>query len=146
MSSNTGTDFKPLHKIASGGEISRIMLGLKTLLAMVDRVPAMIFDEIDSGISGKVAQVVGLHMAELSRNHQVLCVTHLPQIAAFADAHYKVVKISEENRTFVDIISLDDRGREQEIAGLLGGQQIAEQTIENARHLIAEAKKMRSPR
>ncbi len=146
LSSNTGTDFKPLHKIASGGEISRIMLGLKTLLAMVDRVPAMIFDEIDSGISGKVAQVVGLHMAELSKNHQVLCVTHLPQIAAFADAHYKVVKISEENRTFVDIISLDDRGREQEIAGLLGGQQIAEQTIENARHLIAEAQKMRSPR
>ena len=139
FTSNTGEDFKPLHKVASGGEISRIMLSLKSLLAEIDDVPSMIFDEIDSGISGKVAQIVGLRMSQLSKSHQVLCITHLPQIAAFASTHFKVVKFIEDNRTLVDIKQLNDRERVEEIAGLLGGQKIAQQTIENARHLIMEA-------
>lgn len=140
LASNLGEDFKPLHKIASGGEISRIMLALKSLLASVDQVPSMIFDEIDSGISGKVAQIVGLRMAELGQKHQILCVTHLPQIAAFARTHFKVTKNIEDNRTFVDIKQLDDDGRIREIAGLLGGQKIADETLKNARHLVEEAK------
>ncbi len=144
LSSNAGEDFKPLHKIVSGGELSRIMLALKSLLITVDHVPSMIFDEIDSGISGKVAQIVGLRMLELSKNHQILCVTHLPQIAAFAQAHFKVLKNTEDNRTSVDIKKLDEDGRIREIAGLLGGQKIAEQTLENARHLISEAAAMKT--
>ncbi len=142
LASNAGEDFKPLHKIASGGEISRIMLALKTLLATVDQVPSMVFDEIDSGISGKIAQIVGLQMAELSRKHQILCITHLPQIAAFARTHFKVLKNTEDNRTFVDIKQLDESGRIREIATLLSGKEIAEQTLENARHLISEANAM----
>ncbi len=142
LASNAGEDFKPLHKIASGGEISRIMLALKSLLAAVDQVPSMIFDEIDAGISGKIAQVVGLQMAELSRQRQILCITHLPQIAAFARTHFKVLKNTEENRTYVDIEQLDDSSRIHEIATLLAGKEIAEQTLENARHLIAEARAM----
>ncbi|NOX88336.1 MAG: DNA repair protein RecN [Calditrichaeota bacterium] len=144
LSSNAGEDFKPLHKIVSGGELSRIMLALKSLLITVDHVPSMIFDEIDSGISGKVAQIVGLRMLELSKNHQILCVTHLPQIAAFAQAHFKVLKNTEDNRTSVDIKKLDEDGRIREIAGLLGGREIAEQTLENARHLISEAAAMKT--
>ncbi len=144
FTSNQGEDFKALHKVASGGEISRIMLALKTLLAEIDDVPIMIFDEIDSGISGKVAQIVGLRMSELSRTHQVLCVTHLPQIAAFATHHFKVSKRIEENRTIVDIKSLQPEERITEIAALLGGQQIAAQTLENARHLIREAEKLKT--
>lgn len=142
LASNTGEDFKPLHKIASGGEISRIMLALKTLFAAVDQVPSMVFDEIDAGISGKIAQIVGLQMAELSRKHQILCITHLPQIAAFAHTHFKVLKNTEDNRTYVDIEQLDDFSRIREIATLLSGKEIAEQTLENARHLISEANTM----
>ncbi len=143
FNSNTGEDFKPLHKVASGGEISRIMLSLKSLLADIDEVPSMIFDEIDSGISGKVAQIVGLRMSQLSKIHQVLCVTHLPQIAAFATQHFKVTKNIEDNRTSVDIKLLDGEERIREIASLLGGQKIAQQTIENARHLIEEAEDLK---
>ncbi len=142
FTSNKGEDFKPLHKVASGGEISRIMLSLKYLLAETDDVPSMIFDEIDAGISGKVAQIVGLRMSELSKTHQILCVTHLPQIAAFANLHFKVSKFIEDNRTLVDIKLLDEKEKIVEIAGLLGGQNIAPQTIENARHLILEAQNL----
>ncbi len=144
FNSNTGEDFKPLHKVASGGEISRIMLSLKSLLAEIDKVPTMIFDEIDSGISGKVAQIVGLRMSHLSTTHQLLCVTHLPQIAAFANQHFKVSKFIEDNRTSVDIKLLDSEERITEIASLLGGQKIAQQTIDNARHLIEESEKMKT--
>ncbi len=139
LASNAGEDFKPLHKIASGGEISRIMLALKASLASTDQVPSMVFDEIDSGISGKIAQIVGVQMAKLSKNQQILCVTHLPQIAAFAHSHFKVTKNTEDNRTYVDIKQLNDEERVEEIASLLGGQTIAEETLQNARHLIEEA-------
>ncbi|MGD9897846.1 MAG: DNA repair protein RecN [Calditrichaceae bacterium] len=140
IASNAGEDFKPLHKIASGGEISRIMLALKTILAEMDQLPILIFDEIDNGISGKIAQIVGKKMSELAKYHQILCVTHLPQIAAFADSHYKVAKSVEDNRTFVGISLLSEDNREKEIANLLGGEIISSHALENARHLIHEAR------
>jgi DNA repair protein RecN (Recombination protein N) len=140
IASNPGESFKPLHKIASGGEISRVMLAIKGVLAQADHVPALIFDEIDAGISGKIAQIVGVKLAELARFHQILCVTHLPQIAAFAESHFKVSKFIEDRRTFVDISVLDEQAKVDEVALLLGGQDISKQAIENARHLIAEAK------
>ncbi len=140
IASNKGEAFRPLHKIASGGEISRIMLALKSILAESDKIPSLVFDEIDVGISGKIAQIVGRKLSNLSRFHQILCVTHLPQIAAFASSHYKVIKKTEENHTFVDVKALDMQLREMEIAHLLGGEALSVQAVENARHLIAEAK------
>ncbi len=139
IASNKGEPFRPLHKIASGGEISRIMLALKSILAESDKIPSLVFDEIDVGISGKIAQIVGRKLANLSRLHQILCVTHLPQIAAFANSHFKVLKKTEENHTFVDVKPLDMQLRETEIAHLLGGEALSAQAVENARHLIAEA-------
>ena len=140
---NGGEGFKPLHKVASGGELSRIMLALKSVLAQKDHIPSLVFDEIDAGISGKVAQIVGQKIAGLSRYHQILCVTHLPQIAAFADKHYKVSKTTEDSRTFVDIVLLDQQKTIQEIANLLAGRQVSPQALENASHLIKEAKTLR---
>lgn len=140
ISSNVGEPFRPIHKIASGGEISRIMLALKTVFAESDRTPSLIFDEIDSGISGKVAQTVGLKLNELARFHQILCVTHLPQIAAQGDSHYRVFKQVHNGRTNVRILPLSEQDRVQEIAVLLGGQTVSSQAIENARHLLEESK------
>ncbi len=139
IDSNGAGESKPIHKIASGGEISRIMLALKSVLAENDRIPILVFDEIDSGVSGKTAQSVGRKMQSLSKFHQILCVTHLPQIAAFADTHYKVSKYTEDNHTFVDISILDRQGQIDEIANLLGGQEISKHALQNARHLIEEA-------
>jgi len=136
---NSGESFRPLHKTASGGEISRIMLGLKAVLAEKDQIPVLIFDEIDSGISGKIAQVVGRKMSALARFHQIFCVTHLPQIAAFADSHYKVSKINEQESTTIELEILLHKEREIEMAHLLGGEQISQHALENARHLLVEA-------
>ena len=139
LSANSGEDFKPLHKIASGGEISRVMLALKAILADSDQIPILVFDEIDAGISGKIAQRVGYEMSKLAQLHQIICVTHLPQIAAFASAHYKVYKFTEENRTFVDVQYLQEDARIEEIATLLGGAEISDHALSNARHLIKES-------
>ncbi|MCD4692100.1 MAG: DNA repair protein RecN [Calditrichales bacterium] len=142
ITTNAGEKLKPLHKTASGGEISRIMLALKSVLAEADKTPSLIFDEIDSGISGKTAQIVGRKMVELARYHQIVCVTHLPQIAVFARCHYKVAKFVEEKRTFINISLLDNSGQINEVANLLGGKDISQQALENARHLIYEAKNL----
>ena len=142
IASNQGSVFTPIHKTASGGEISRLMLSLKSVLARTDKIPSLVFDEIDAGISGKIAQIVGVKLAKLSQFHQILCITHLPQIAAFANRHYKVEKYTEDLHTFVDMQSLDEQQRETEIANLLGGKDISDQAIENARHLIFEAQKL----
>lgn len=139
VSLNSGEPFRPLHKTASGGEISRIMLSLKTVLAGKDRTPVLIFDEIDSGISGKTAQIVGKKMSGLGKYHQILCVTHLPQIAAFADQHIKVSKNAREDHTSVSVEQLFSAHREQEVAHLLGGETISSQALENARQLLQEA-------
>ena len=139
VASNTGEAFKPLQKIASGGEISRIMLALKSVMAQSDATPTLVFDEIDAGISGKIAQIVGRKMAGLAKSHQIICITHLPQIASFAHAHYRVQKSTEEKRTRVEVIKLNDEEHIEEIAILLGGQTISDQARENARHLIVES-------
>ena len=142
IASNAGENFYPLHRIASGGEISRIMLAIKATLSEADQIPTLIFDEIDSGISGKIAQIVGKNLSELSNFHQIICVTHLPQIAAFSKAHYKVAKQMHENRTVVDIIELNEEDQIKEIANLLGGVDLSSHAVENARHLILESKKI----
>ena len=141
VSTNAGEDYYPLQKIASGGEISRIMLSIKSVLAETDQTPVLIFDEIDSGISGRVAQIVGKNLSELANYHQIICVTHLPQIAAFAGSHYKVSKIVQDHRTMVEISQLNSEQQIQEIAHLLGGVDLSDHAMQNARHLISESKK-----
>ncbi|MBD3223948.1 MAG: DNA repair protein RecN [Caldithrix sp.] len=141
-STNKGEIFKPLHKIVSGGEISRIMLALKSVMAEKDKIPVLIFDEIDMGISGKIAQIVGRELADLAHYHQIICVTHSAQIAAFASAHYKVLKSIQDNHTSVDIKQLDGSSTINEIAQLLGGKDVSKQAIENAKHLLEESKSL----
>lgn len=143
FSPNPGENLKPINKIASGGEISRIMLALKSVLAEKDHIPLLVFDEIDSGISGKVAQIVGKKISELSRYHQIICITHLPQIAAFADNHYKVNKTVKANATQVHIEMLTFDDQVNEIANLLGGADITKEAIDNASQLISEASKIK---
>jgi DNA repair protein RecN (Recombination protein N) len=136
ISTNIGEDLKPLAKVASGGEISRIMLGLKTILAKADRLPLLIFDEIDIGISGRIAQAVGMSLKSLSGFHQIIAITHLPQIAGAADHHYVVEKIEAGGRAFTRIrkLSLDDRVHE--VAKLMSGEKITDAGLKGARELI----------
>jgi len=135
---NVGEDLKPINQIASGGEISRIMLALKTILAQADQIPTLIFDEIDAAIGGKIAQVVGRKMKTLSPNHQVICITHLPQIAVFASSHYFVDKKISGGRTKTMTALLDKKGKESEIARMLSGEQLTEITLKHAREMIRE--------
>ena len=135
---NVGEDLKPINQIASGGEISRIMLALKTILAQADQIPTLIFDEIDVAIGGRIAQVVGRKMRALFPNHQVICITHLPQIAVFASNHYHVGKMVSGGRTRTMISLLDKKGKESEIARMLGGEHLTEITLKHAREMIRE--------
>jgi DNA repair protein RecN (Recombination protein N) len=136
LSTNVGEDLKPLAKIASGGEISRIMLALKTILAKADRLPLLVFDEIDVGISGRIAQAVGKSMKSLSQFHQVIAITHLPQIAGFADCHFAVEKSESKHRTSSTIRKLKEEERIQEVARLLSGEEITEASMNGAREMI----------
>ncbi len=136
---NQGEAPKPLSKIASGGELSRIVLALKKILARNYRVPTLLFDEVDAGIGGAIAHAVGLKLKEIARDHQVLCITHLPQIACFADHHFSVSKTSREGRTVTQVALLDERERLQEIARMLGGKTITEATTAHARDMLAQA-------
>ncbi len=142
MAANPGEDLKPLIRVASGGEISRIMLALKTSLAKADRIPVLIFDEIDIGISGRIAQAVGLSLKKLARTHQIICITHLPQIASMADNHFVVEKTSSENTTTTRIRKLSADEHIYEIAKLLGGEKITQAHIQSARELVAEAERL----
>jgi len=142
ISANPGEDLKPLARVASGGEISRIMLALKSSLAQVDRIPVLIFDEIDLGISGRIAQAVGLALKRLSKTHQIICITHLPQIASMGDHHFVVEKISEQDSTRTQIRKLTTEERFFEIAKLLGGESVTETHVQAARELIEEAKNL----
>jgi len=135
VSLNQGEQAKPLGSVASGGELSRIMLAIKTVLADNDEVETLIFDEIDVGISGRTAQKVSEKLALLSTGHQVLCITHLAQIAAMADAHYLIEKKVEENRTITDIHVLSHEEEVEELARILGGVTITEAVRENAREM-----------
>jgi len=135
---NPGEPFKPLTKIASGGETSRLMLALKTILADADATPTLIFDEIDSGISGRSGQVVGEKLWQLTRNHQIICVTHLPQIAAFADTHYNVNKQILDNRTMTIVNELRPEQRVREVAHIMGGN-VTEFSMKSAEEMLARS-------
>lgn len=137
ISTNVGEDKKPLIKIASGGEMSRIMLGIKKVLADVDKVPVLIFDEIDTGISGIAAKKVGIKMKEISKNHQVICVTHLAQIAAKGDYNYFIKKEVKDNKTNTKIEQLTEEGTIKEIARIATGE-INEISLKHAQELRKE--------
>ncbi len=137
ISANVGEQPKPLTKVASGGEVSRIMLAMKTILAKNEAFPILVFDEIDTGISGAVSQKVGESLRNLGENHQILCITHLPQIAAMADFHYVVEKTVAGHRTRTSIRRLGDKERTEEVATLMSGAEITEASIRSARELMA---------
>ena len=136
ISPNPGEELKALAKIASGGELSRVMLAIKSILAEADRVPVLIFDEIDSGIGGVVAEVVGEKLKEVAKKRQVLCITHLPQIAGFADTHFKVSKIVTDKKTAVKVDELDKKSRIEEIAKMLGGEKVTEISRRHAKEIL----------
>jgi DNA repair protein RecN (Recombination protein N) len=137
---NPGEGLKPLVKIASGGETSRLMLGLKNVLARADEVPSLIFDEIDQGIGGRVGMVVGQKLWNLSRMHQVFCVTHLPQLAVFGDEHFQVQKLIQGNRTLTRVERLHDEPRLLELSQMLG--EVGEGTLRSAHELMQVAREM----
>ncbi len=141
LSANEGEPMKPLSKIASGGELSRIMLALKTVITDADEIPTLIFDEVDTGISGTTANTVGLRMKKIAQKHQVLCVTHLPQIAAFADSHYFVSKHEKGGRTVTSVIRLSDEERPAELARIMGAEDDSGAAVSHAAELIKKAQK-----
>jgi len=145
LSPNPGEPPRRLVRAASGGELSRVMLALKTVLARADNIPAMIFDEIDSGIGGRTANAVGLRLAQLAATHQVLCVTHLPQIAAFGDHHYVVVKESGAAATRTGVREVAGGARLAELARMLGGEAGAQPALEHARELITQSRRAKDP-
>jgi DNA repair protein RecN (Recombination protein N) len=136
LAANVGEALKPLAAIASGGELSRVVLALKAILAANDAVETVVFDEVDAGIGGAVAEVVGRRLLELARHHQLICITHLPQIARFGDHHFRIEKTVVQGRTRTTIQPLDGKGRLEEMARLLGGEKITERTLAHARELI----------
>ncbi|KPI55829.1 DNA methylase [Clostridioides difficile] len=141
ISFNLGEDIKPIYKVASGGEMSRFMLAFKTILADIDDIDTLVFDEIDTGISGIAAQIVGEKLSDIAKKKQIICITHLPQIAANADTHYCIEKDTSNNRTFTNVSKLNQCQRKNEIARLIAGNNITEKTIEHASEIIEMAKK-----
>ena len=139
VSANPGQPLKPLNKVASGGELSRISLAIQVISADVSLSPTLIFDEVDVGIGGRVAEIVGRQLRELGEHQQVICVTHLPQVAALGHQHLQVCKQAEANHTSSEIQSLSESQRVDEIARMLGGLKITEQTLSHAREMIEEA-------
>lgn len=135
---NKGEQAKPLSKVASGGEISRIMLAFKSILGDFDNIPTLIFDEIDSGISGITASIVGKKMKKIASKRQVICITHLAQIAAFSEHHYQISKDEDSGRTITTVKPLNEKEKVLEVARLLGGLHLTEATVKNAEELIAE--------
>jgi DNA repair protein RecN (Recombination protein N) len=142
LAANPGEEAQPLAKIASGGELSRIMLALKRSVPEGDGIRTLIFDEVDAGIGGEAATAVGEKICRLGKNLQVLCVTHLPQVAAFADHHYRVVKVENNGRTTTQLKLLDSETRIAEMARMLGGSQVGRQTLEHARELIESSREL----
>lgn len=142
ISANKGEEPKPISKIASGGELSRIMLALKSVIADKDSIPTMIFDEIDTGVSGKAAQKIGIKLRELGKVRQIICVTHLSQIAVMADDHLLIEKQISEDRTETHVMHLDTEGRVSEIARIMGGDKPSELMLDNARAEIKKASEL----
>ena len=144
MSANVGEDLKPIHKIASGGELARIMLALKNVLAENESVGTLVFDEVDTGVSGRAAQKVAEKLAQVSRKKQVLCVTHLPQLAAMADTHFSVEKGERNGRTYTAVQTLTRDQRRAELARLTGGTRISPAILEGAEELLAGAEEYKA--
>lgn len=136
MSANAGESLKPLSKVASGGELARIMLAMKNVLAEQDQVSTLIFDEVDTGVSGRAAQKVAEKLRSVAKTKQVLCVTHLPQLAALANAHLLIAKEERNGRTYTSVTPLDLEGRKRELARIIGGENITETTLKSAEEMI----------
>ena len=136
MSANAGEALKPLSKVASGGELARIMLAMKNVLAEQDQIATLIFDEVDTGVSGRAAQKVAEKLRSVARNKQVLCVTHLPQLAALANTHLLIAKAERDGRTFTTVTPLDIEGRKRELARIIGGTNITETTLKSAEEML----------
>ncbi|MGR3218651.1 MAG: DNA repair protein RecN [Candidatus Anammoxibacter sp.] len=143
FSSNAGEKVKPLRKVASGGEISRVMLALKSQLAMADNTPVLVFDEIDSNIGGRMGKVIGEKLKTVSLHHQIICITHLPQIAGYANRHLKVSKIVKDNRTITKIDTLAEKDRLEEIAEMIRGNEKTDVTRKQAKEMIDDARKFK---
>jgi len=143
MSANVGEDLRPIAKIASGGELARIMLALKNVLAEQEAIGTLVFDEVDTGVSGRAAQRVAEKLAQVSRRKQVLCVTHLPQLAAMADTHFSVEKGESQGRTFTQVLELNRQRRKEELARITGGNQVTEALLESAGELLDAAEQYR---
>ena len=143
MSANVGEELRPIHKIASGGELARIMLAMKNVLSEQDHVGTMVFDEVDTGVSGRAAQKVAEKLAQVSRRKQVLCVTHLPQLAAMADTHFSVEKGESKGRTFTRVVLLDREQRKAELARITGGSKVTDALLESAGELLDEVEAYR---
>ncbi|MBR2724702.1 MAG: DNA repair protein RecN, partial [Ruminococcus sp.] len=140
ISANAGESIKPLYKVASGGELSRTMLAIKSVISSKDNVETLIFDEIDSGISGRAALKVAKQLKEVAKTRQVICVTHLAQIASFADTHFLIEKSVSNNRTFTNVIPLDYEKRVNEIARIMSGTELTENTMKSAKELLDRSK------
>ncbi|MCI9121290.1 MAG: DNA repair protein RecN [Oscillibacter sp.] len=143
MSANAGEDLKPISRIASGGELARIMLALKNVLAEQEAIGTLVFDEVDTGVSGRAAQKVAEKLAQVSRRKQVLCVTHLPQLAAMADTHFSVEKGEEKGRTFTHVVLLDRQRRMEELARITGGSNVTDALLASAGELLDAAEHYR---
>jgi len=141
FSANPGQEPRPLSSTASGGELSRIMLALRKVAPRADSLATMIFDEVDAGIGGVAASAVGERLCAVAEGHQVLCITHLPQVAAYADVQYRVEKVVENNQTSTRLVCLDDEERVQELARMLGGAQLSSQTVSHARDLLQRSRR-----
>lgn len=146
FSANAGESVAALRKVASGGELSRVLLALKGVLAAGDRIATYVFDEVDAGVGGAVAEAIGQRLKRAASAHQVLCITHLPQIAAFADAHFRVQKRARKGRTVTEVVRLDDAERVEELARMLGGKRVTKSARDHAQQLLSAARPKRSRR
>lgn len=144
ISLNPGMPMKPIWEVASGGELSRIMLAVKSVMADQDEIGTLIFDEIDTGISGRTAQKVSEKMNVIARNHQVICITHLAQIAAMADRHFEISKDVEDGRSVTHILMLSEEESVRELARILGGVEITDTVLQNAREMQAMAQRLKN--
>jgi DNA repair protein RecN (Recombination protein N) len=138
FSPNPGQSPKPLARIASGGELSRVMLAIKSILAREDQIPTLIFDEVDAGIGGKTAKIVGEKLRHIARSHQVFCITHLPQIASHGDQHYRIAKSVQADHTTTHIQPLSFAERIEEIARMSGGKEITATTRKHAEEMLTQ--------
>ncbi len=144
ISPNPGEPLRPLSKIASGGELSRMMLAMKSIFARHDRIPVLIFDEVDTGVSGRAAQSIAEKLDKLAENCQVFSITHLPQVACMADHQYLIEKNIEGERTMTHVEELSDQGRVEELARMLGGVEITEKTLHHAQEMLKLAEERKA--